>query len=107
VRLGGEQQPVPEDVAEHLLSTLREALANVARHAAATRVGVTLSYMEHEVALDVRDDGRGFDPGVTGYGTGLQGMEDRLAALGGELVVTSSPGGGTAVAGRLPVEATA
>ena len=40
---------------------------------------------------------------MTGYGTGLQGMEDRLAALGGELVVTSAPGDGTAVAGRLPV----
>ena len=45
-----------------LLRTAQEALANVAKHAHATRVGVTLSYMEHEVALDVRDDGRGFDP---------------------------------------------
>ncbi len=44
-----------------LLRTAQEALANVARHARATRVGVTLSYMEHQVALDVRDDGQGFD----------------------------------------------
>ena len=44
------------------MRTAQEALANVAKHAHATRVGVTLSYMEHEVALDVRDDGRGFDP---------------------------------------------
>jgi signal transduction histidine kinase len=44
-----------------LLRTAQEALANVAKHARATRVGVTLSYMEHQVALDVRDDGRGFD----------------------------------------------
>ena len=45
-----------------LLRTAQEALANVAKHARATRVGVTLSYMEEEVALDVRDDGVGFDP---------------------------------------------
>jgi signal transduction histidine kinase len=51
-----------------LLRTAQEALANVARHARATRVGVTLSYMEHEVALDVRDDGTGFDPARTGGG---------------------------------------
>jgi signal transduction histidine kinase len=44
-----------------LLRTAQEALANVARHARATRVGVTLSYMERQVALDVRDDGQGFD----------------------------------------------
>ena len=53
--------------------------------------------------IRVRDDGRGFDPSATSYGTGLQGIADRLAALGGELVVTSAPGDGTAVAGRLPV----
>jgi signal transduction histidine kinase len=49
-----------------LLRTAQEALANVAKHAEATRVGLTLSYMDEEVVLDVRDDGRGFDPaGVT------------------------------------------
>jgi len=45
-----------------LLRTAQEALANVAKHADATRVGLTLSYMDEEVVLDVRDDGRGFDP---------------------------------------------
>ncbi len=49
------------------------------------------------------DDGRGFDPDAAGYGTGLQGMADRLAALGGTLVVRSSPGSGTTVAGSIPV----
>ena len=57
----GTARPMPHQAEFALLRTAQEALANVARHAQATRVGVTLSYMEHEVALDVRDDGRGFD----------------------------------------------
>src|SRR5258708_14817077 len=56
----GVLRPMPPDVEVTLLRTAQEALANVARHANATRVGLTLSYMEDEVALDVRDDGVGF-----------------------------------------------
>ena len=58
----GTARPMSPEAEFALLRTAQEALANVAKHAHATRVGVTLSYMEHEVALDVRDDGRGFDP---------------------------------------------
>ena len=57
----GTARPMQSEAEFALLRTAQEALANVARHAQATRVGVTLSYMEHEVALDVRDDGQGFD----------------------------------------------
>jgi signal transduction histidine kinase len=57
----GTARPMPSEAEFALLRTAQEALANVARHARATRVGVTLSYMEHQVALDVRDDGQGFD----------------------------------------------
>ena len=56
----GMVRPLPADTEFALLRTAQEALANVAKHARASRVGLTLSYMEHEVALDVRDDGRGF-----------------------------------------------
>ena len=59
----GTARPVSPDVEFALLRAAQEALANVGKHARATRVGLTLSYMEHEVALDVRDDGQGFDPG--------------------------------------------
>src|SRR5579859_4423247 len=59
----GTARPMPPEAEFALLRTAQEALANVAKHAGATRVGVTLSYMEHDVALDVRDDGRGFDLG--------------------------------------------
>jgi signal transduction histidine kinase len=48
-----------------LLRTAQEALTNVAKHADATRVGVTLSYLENEVALDVRDDGKGSIPPIS------------------------------------------
>jgi signal transduction histidine kinase len=58
----GTARAMPPEAEFALLRTAQEALANVAKHAHATRVGVTLSYMEHEIALDVRDDGRGFDP---------------------------------------------
>jgi signal transduction histidine kinase len=82
-----------------------EALQNVAKYAKASHVIVRLAQANGTLSFEVRDDGDGFDPASTGYGTGLQGIADRLAALGGELVVTSAPGDGTAVAGHLPVEA--
>jgi signal transduction histidine kinase len=52
----------------------------------------------------VRDDGVGFDPIAKGYGTGIQGMADRLAALGGDFRVTSSAGEGTLIEGRVPID---
>ncbi|MFJ8697160.1 sensor histidine kinase, partial [Streptomyces roseolilacinus] len=58
----GTEEPLHDEVAAALLRIAQEALANAARHAGATRAGVTLSYMGDEVTLDVRDDGRGFDP---------------------------------------------
>ena len=56
-----------------------------------------------ELRFEVQDDGRGFDPAATGYGTGVQGMVDRLAALGGDLRVLSERGLGTTVVGTLPI----
>jgi signal transduction histidine kinase len=84
-----------------LLRAAQEALANVAKHAHATRVGLTVSYMESEVALDVRDDGVGFDPGEAD-GFGLVAMRQRIAALSGTLQVESEPGGGTAISACVP-----
>ena len=73
----GTARPMPSEAEFALLRTAQEALANVARHAQATRVGVTLSYMEHEVALDVRDDGQGFDLArLCAQATGTNGTGD-------------------------------
>ncbi|MGW7681398.1 sensor histidine kinase [Kribbella sp. NPDC054772] len=89
-----------------LLRATQEALANVAKYAQASRVGVTLSYMEKEVAVDVRDDGVGFDPSRTAPseagGFGLVAMRQRVEALSGTLEVESEPGLGTAISATVP-----
>ena len=82
-----------------------EALQNVAKYADASRVAITLSGGNGELAFSVADDGRGFDAATTPLGAGLQNMADRLAALGGSIEVRSRPGEGTTVTGRLPVRA--
>ncbi len=82
-----------------------EALQNVAKYANASFAEIRLDGGDEDLIFEISDDGVGFDPGARGYGTGLQGMADRLAALGGELRVDSEPGEGTTVHGRLPVRA--
>ncbi len=79
-----------------------EALSNIAKYANASRATVRLSHADGWVAFEVEDDGTGFDATATSYGTGLQGMADRVEAAGGRLDVRSTPGGGTSVAGRVP-----
>jgi signal transduction histidine kinase len=98
----GTARPIDPEAEFALLRAAQEALANVARHAHATRVGLTISYMESEVALDVRDDGVGFDPALNDHGFGLVAMRQRIAALSGTLQVESEPGGGTAVSACVP-----
>jgi signal transduction histidine kinase len=105
VTITGTVRPIDADAEFALLRAAQEALANVARHAHATRVGLTISYMENEVALDVRDDGVGFDPSALGQGFGLVAMEQRIAGLAGRLLVESEPGGGTAVSACVPIAA--
>lgn len=79
-----------------------EALNNVAKYAEAGRATVTLSQQNGRLTFSVDDDGRGFDPSATGRGTGLQGMADRLEAIGGELAIETAPGRGTTVLGTIP-----
>ena len=68
-----------------------EALNNVAKYAGATAAAITLTQSNGDLRFTVSDDGRGFDPAATGYGTGLQGMADRLDAVGGTLEVQQLP----------------
>ncbi|GAB1819100.1 sensor histidine kinase [Herbidospora sp. RD11066] len=98
----GTVRPLDAETESGLLRTAQEALANVARHADARRVGVTLSYLEGEVALDVRDDGKGFDLSRPGEGFGLAIMRQRVEALAGSLSVESEPGGGTGISACVP-----
>ena len=65
-----------------------------------------LSQRDGHVEFAVDDDGRGFDADAASYGTGLQGIADRLDAIGGELLVESHPGTGSTVSGHVPVGGT-
>jgi signal transduction histidine kinase len=80
-----------------------EALNNIAKYAEATSATVALVQEDGHLAFSVTDDGKGFEPDVGRHGTGLQGMADRLDAVGGSLDVTSRLGAGTTVSGRIPV----
>ena len=101
--VGRYTQPVEAAVYFSVL----EALQNTAKYADASRATVALGHDGSSLRFAVSDDGVGFDTAATSYGTGLQGMADRLAALGGELEIASTPGAGTVVTGRLPAEGTA
>jgi signal transduction histidine kinase len=81
-----------------------EALQNAAKYAEASSATVRLGQEDRHLVFSVADDGRGFDPAATPPGSGLQNMSDRLEALGGTVDISSSPGAGTTVTGRIPVE---
>ncbi len=123
----GPVGPLPQEAELTLLRTAQEALANVAKHAGASRVGLTLSYFDDQVTLDIRDDGRGFVPltsqsimtkesvtspaGSAGHsgdgppmsGYGLTAMRERVEGLDGSLTIESEPGTGTTISASLPV----
>ncbi|WP_203915687.1 sensor histidine kinase [Rugosimonospora africana] len=102
----GTVRPMHPEIEGTLVRTAQEALTNVAKHAGASRVGLTLSYMEDQVTLDVRDDGVGFEPAETvasgDGGFGLKAMRQRLQRIAGLLEVESEPGGGTAISASVP-----
>ncbi|MFI7128531.1 histidine kinase [Nonomuraea sp. NPDC050153] len=89
-------------IEDTLYRVTQEALANVAKHARATRTGLTLSYTDETILLDIRDDGAGFDPQKPADGFGLDGMRQRTHAVGGTLHLESAPNQGTTVAAEIP-----
>ncbi|ASO18309.1 signal transduction histidine kinase [Actinoalloteichus hoggarensis] len=108
LRITGDPEPADPAVDRALLRATQESLANIEKHAAATEVTVTLSYLGDLVAVDIVDDGVGFDadhlgsPGETG-GHGLSAMRDRVAAVQGRLAVESRPGEGTMINATIPL----
>jgi signal transduction histidine kinase len=122
----GQPRRIRPDAEITLLRAAQEALVNVARHARAGKVGLTLSYMEDQVNLDIRDDGVGFEPEPAGArapvvpaapaghrahgapavpgggGYGLLAMRQRIEGVAGTLEVESAPGGGTAISASVP-----
>lgn len=104
----GAALPLQAELEVTLLRAAQEALANVAKHARADRVGLTLSYMEDLVSLDVRDGGVGFDSTAArtndfaNGGFGLPGMRQRIQRLAGRLDIESELGAGTAISATVP-----
>lgn len=92
----------PQEVEAAVYFCCLEALQNVAKYARASHAEIRLSTSGGEVAFVVADDGEGFDPNAVPHGSGLQGMADRLEAVGGTLEIRSRPGSGTTVTGRVP-----
>lgn len=103
----GATVSLPTQAEVALLRVAQEALANVGKHAEASRVVVTLSGLDDQVLLDIRDDGCGFDASAVTNGSsfGLISMRQRLAELGGELTVESGLGAGTAISACIPIGA--
>jgi len=106
----GEPCPLPTDRAVALLRVTRGLLANACEHAHATQVRVTLQHADGAVAVEVCDNGTGFDPaaaltGKDGRGFGLAAARDRLAELDGTLTVDGAPGHGTRARATVPVRA--
>ena len=93
----------PPEVEAAVYFCALEALQNVAKYAEASSASVRLTQRDGDLMFEIEDDGRGFDATLTRRGTGLQGMADRLDAIGGTLTVRSTPGEGTLVTGSIGV----
>jgi signal transduction histidine kinase len=92
----------PQQIEAAVYFCVLEALQNIAKYAQAPAARVTLCHDGQCLVFTVEDDGTGFDPATTPLGTGLRGISDRLGALGGTMDITSAPGHGTRVTGRVP-----
>lgn len=104
----GSAIDLPEARAIGLFRIVQESLTNVTRYAQARAVRVTLQCQGETLVLEVRDDGRGFDPAqaTRRNSFGLLGMQERALALGGLLEVLSAPGQGACVSARIPLHQT-
>jgi signal transduction histidine kinase len=99
--VSGERRPLPASVDLAAFRIVQESLTNVVRHAGASAATVKLSYGERELAVQVEDDGRG--GAAANGGSGIAGMRERAAALGGQLQAGPGPGGGFRVSAQLPL----
>jgi signal transduction histidine kinase len=105
----GLDERLPAEVETAAFRVVQESLTNIVRHAAASRVEISVRREDHLLHLRVRDDGRGFDVAETrraaarGAHIGVVGMTERVKGLGGMLEVRSQPGQGTEVRATLPV----
>jgi signal transduction histidine kinase len=102
VRVEGEPRPIPTTVSLAAYRITQEALTNVIKHAGPAHAWVLVRYTEHDVMVEVRDDGHATASTATGGGHGLIGMRERAAVHGGKLIAGPAPNGGFRVTARLP-----
>jgi signal transduction histidine kinase len=93
---------LPQDVEAAVYFSCLEALQNVAKYAGASEATITIMRAPTVLTFAVADDGRGFDPTTVGSGGGLEGVADRLAAIGGTFDLRTAPGAGTTISGTVP-----
>jgi signal transduction histidine kinase len=104
LRVSGERRPLPASVDLAAFRIVQESLTNVVRHAGASAATVQLTYGNGELELQIDDDGRSTSsPSSDGAGSGIAGMRERAAALGGEFEAGPLPRGGFRVRARLPI----
>jgi PAS domain S-box-containing protein len=107
LRIEEDEVYLDEERATALFRIVQESLTNIARHAQAENVDISLRREGGDYLLEVRDDGRGFDPaGLKKKTFGVMGMRERVLMLQGDMEIDSSPGGGTRIAVRIPVHRT-
>jgi signal transduction histidine kinase len=94
-------QPLPREVIAAFYRVLQEALTNIIRHSAASEVILRLVTRDRLLHLQIQDNGKGFDPNQNLTGFGIQGMKERIAALGGQFSLSSSPGEGCLIDVRI------
>lgn len=110
VEVVGFKKRLPPDIETALFRVVQEAITNIVKHARACRATIRLEFRETSVLGTVEDDGKGFDPlqarhvAERGTGLGLLGMEERVGLLGGSLSIESSPGGGTRLTLKIPLD---
>ena len=87
--------PFSLELERQIIFVFKEALNNIRKHAQASKVRISVQQTGRSLKIRLEDHGRGFDPGKTSSGLGLEGMQKRVESLGGTLQITSQPGAGT------------
>jgi len=107
LKISGDLEPLGESINICIYRVIQECLTNIAKHAMATAVTISIGILEdgavRRLRLEVKDNGVGIDPQAPHTGFGLVGMRERMAALGGELKISATPGSGTRISVLLPL----
>jgi signal transduction histidine kinase len=103
LELIGSERRLPAEVETAVFRVAQEAVNNVSQHAEAARLNILVTFTDKAIAVQVEDDGTGFEPATT-RGMGMMGMRERITLLGGNFEVDSAPGRGTRIAWEVPLD---